>query len=76
MDDKNPRLIVGELKINSSDVCASAGITLPHKTLMETTCKFQIKNLEPFVQNSLQKYSAWQETPSTNSAGGAPFPMA
>jgi len=43
---------------------------------MEAICKFPIKNLEPFAQNSLQKYSAWQETPFTSSAGGAPFPMA
>ena len=43
---------------------------------MEAICKFQIKNLEPSAQNSLQKYSAWQKTPFISSAGGVPFPMA
>ena len=42
---------------------------------MEAICKFQITNLEPSAQNSLQRYSAWQETPFTSNAEGAPFPM-
>lgn len=42
---------------------------------MEALCKSQIKNLELFVQNNLQKYSAWPETPFTSNAAEAPSPM-